>query len=248
MNTSGGSTERRGILRLWPLLLLVAAAVLAHLTGLTGWLDLEVLRERRADLEAMVAAHPVLAPVVFVLIYTTATALSLPGGAILTIAGGFLFGTALGALLALTGATAGAVAVFLIARTSLGEPLRARAGARMEKMARAFNRNGFSYLLVLRLVPVFPFWLVNLVPAFLGMPLRTYFLATLIGILPGCLVYASVGGGLGAVLDAGGSPDLGLLLEPAILLPILGLAALSLLPVAWRRWRGEPDAVGEPPA
>jgi len=138
------------------------------------------------------------------------------------------------------GATAGAVLLFLIARTALGEPLRARAGPWLSKMADGFRADAFNYLLVLRLVPIFPFWLVNLVPALLGVPLSTFALATAIGIVPGSLVYASVGAGLGVVLERGEEPDLGLLFEPAVLLPLLGLAALALLPVAWRRLRARP--------
>jgi uncharacterized membrane protein YdjX (TVP38/TMEM64 family) len=105
----------------------------------------------------------------------------------------------------------------------------------MRRMEEGFRADALSYLLVLRLIPIFPFWLVNIVPAFLGVPLRTYVLGTLIGIIPGSFVYASVGNGLGAVFDAGQTPDLGIVFEPAILLPIVGLAVLALLPVAYRK-------------
>jgi uncharacterized membrane protein YdjX (TVP38/TMEM64 family) len=136
------------------------------------------------------------------------------------------------------GATAGAIAIFLIAKTSLGDGLRRRAGPWVKRMQAGFNENALSYLLVLRLIPVFPFWIVNIVPAFLGVGLRDYALATFFGIMPGGFVYASVGNGLEAVIEAGGEPDLGIILEPAILLPILGLAALALLPVAYRKLKG----------
>lgn len=225
-------------LRLLPLGMLALAALLAWLGGLGDWLDLRVLAAQRAALETFVGAHPLVAPLAFVACYAAVTALSIPGAAVLTIAGGFLFGTWLGAALAAVGATLGAVGVFMVARTSLGEVLRERAGPRVERLAEAFRRDGFSYLLVLRLVPLFPFWLVNLVPALLGMRLLPYTLATAVGIVPGSLVYAGVGDGLGAVLESGGEPDLGLLLEPRVLLPLLGLAVLSLLPVLYRRLRG----------
>ena len=171
------------------------------------------------------------------LVYAAVVALSVPGGAILTIAGGFLFGIVPGALYVLVGATAGATIVFLIARTALGDALRARAGPRIRRMEEGFRRDALSYLLVLRLIPLFPFWLVNIVPAFLGVPLSTYVLGTFVGIIPGSLVFASVGNGLGAVFDAGGTPDLGVIFEPAVLLPIVGLAVLALLPVAYRKLR-----------
>jgi uncharacterized membrane protein YdjX (TVP38/TMEM64 family) len=99
-----------------------------------------------------------------------------------------------------------------------------------------------NYLLFLRLIPVFPFWLVNLVPAFLGVPLTTYVVATLVGIIPGSLVYASVGNGLGAVFDTGGRPDLGIIFEPEIILPIIGLAVLAILPVAYKKIRAREPA------
>jgi uncharacterized membrane protein YdjX (TVP38/TMEM64 family) len=163
------------------------------------------------------------------------TAFSIPGGALATIVGGYLFGLWLGVAASVVGATLGAMAVFLAARTALGELLRAKAGGALRRMEEGFRRNAFSYLLVLRLVPVFPFWLVNLVPAFCGVSLRTYALATLIGIIPGSFVFVSVGSGLGALLDRGETPDLKIIFQWKFLLPILGLALLALLPVIVRK-------------
>ena len=223
-----------------PLLLLLAALGLVWATGAHEVLSLETLRRHRAFLLAFVAERPFTAANTYLLLYAGATALSVPGAVFLTLAGGFLFGTLRATGLVVVGATAGAVLLFLIARTALGEPLRARAGPWLSKMADGFRADAFNYLLVLRLVPIFPFWLVNLVPALLGVPLSTFALATAIGIVPGSLVYASVGAGLGVVLERGEEPDLGLLFEPAVLLPLLGLAALALLPVAWRRLRARP--------
>jgi uncharacterized membrane protein YdjX (TVP38/TMEM64 family) len=216
----------------------VGLIALAFALDLDERLSFEALRANRAALLALVAERPALTALGFVAIYATAVALSLPGALILTLAGGFLFGTALATVLVVIGATLGACVIFLIARGALGEPLRARAGPWLGRMEAGFRRDALSYLLVLRLIPLFPFWLVNLVPAFLGVPLPTFALATLVGIIPGSLVYASVGAGLGAVFEHGGTPDLGIILEPQILLPLLGLALLALLPVAYRRWRG----------
>ena len=226
--------------RILPLLLLVTALALVWATGAHEALSLETLRRHRAFLLGFVAERPILAAAGYVLVYAATTALSIPGALVLTLAGGFLFGTLWATCLVVVGATTGAVLLFLIARTALGEPLRARAGPWLTKMAEGFRADAFNYLLVLRLVPLFPFWLVNLVPALLGVPLSTFALATAIGIVPGSLVYASVGAGLGVVLERGEEPDLGLLFEPAVLLPLLGLAALALLPVAWRRLRARP--------
>jgi uncharacterized membrane protein YdjX (TVP38/TMEM64 family) len=223
--------------RLLPLLLLALALGLLWASGAQELSSLETLRRHRAVLLAFVAERPVTAALAYLFLYVGATALSVPGAVFLTLAGGFLFGTALATGLVVLGATGGAVLLFLIARTAFGEPLRARAGPWLSKMAEGFRADAFNYLLVLRLVPIFPFWLVNLVPALLGVPLSTFALATAIGIVPGSLVYASVGAGLGHLLERGEEPDLGLLFEPAVFLPLLGLAALALLPVAWRRWR-----------
>jgi uncharacterized membrane protein YdjX (TVP38/TMEM64 family) len=173
-------------------------------------------------------------------IYAAVIALSVPGGAVLTIAGGFLFGTLPATLYVVVAATLGATILFLIARTALGDPLRARAGPWLRRMEAGFAENALSYLLVLRLIPIFPFWLVNLVPAFLGVGLGTYVLGTFFGIIPGSFVYASVGNGLGAVFDAGETPDVGIIFEPSILVPIVGLAVLALLPVAHRKFKARP--------
>jgi uncharacterized membrane protein YdjX (TVP38/TMEM64 family) len=129
----------------------------------------------------------------------------------------------------------GACIIFLAARTALRDVLRRRAGPFLQRMEQGFLKDAFHYLLVLRLVPLFPFWLVNLVPAFFGMSLRSYALATLIGIAPASIVFTSLGSGLGSLLDAGQTPDLGILFTPRLLLPILGLALLALTPVVYRR-------------
>jgi uncharacterized membrane protein YdjX (TVP38/TMEM64 family) len=225
--------------RRWlPLALLIVALAVVYATGLHRHLSLTTLKSHRDALQSFVAAHPLAAPLAYMLVYAAAIALSVPGGLFLTLAGGFLFGTWLGAGWAVLGATAGAVAVFLIARTAIGSSLRRRAGPWLQKLEAGFRADAFHYLLVLRLIPLLPFWLVNLVPALLGVPVRTFALATLLGIIPATLVFASVGNGLGAILDRGQEPDLGLILEPPVLLPLLGLAALALLPVLYRRWRG----------
>jgi uncharacterized membrane protein YdjX (TVP38/TMEM64 family) len=228
-----GAARRRWL----PLVVLLALASAVYAVGLHRELSLAGLQQRRELLQGLVSAHPMLAPPAFVLIYAAATALSLPGAAFLTIAGGFLFGPWLGGLWSVIGATAGAVAVFLIARTALGSPLRDRAGPWLGRLEAGFRRDAFSYLLALRLVPLFPFWLVNLVPAFLGVPLTVFASATFLGIIPGGVIYAGIGSGLGAVLDRGEQPNLGLVLEPQVILPLIGLAALTLLPVLYRRWR-----------
>ena len=234
--TEPGKEGNSWIRRFLPLGVLALAIGAVFASGLHNYLSFDALKEHREALLGFVNANPLTAPLVFIVVYAVATALSVPGGVILTIAGGFMFGTWLGGMCVVIGATIGATAVFLIAKTAFGDVLRAKAGPRLGKMEAGFRENALSYLLVLRLIPLFPFWLVNLVPAFLGVALRTYAFGTFVGIIPGSLVFASVGNGLGAVFDAGGTPDLGIIFEPAILGPILALSLLALMPVAYKRF------------
>lgn len=225
------------LVRLWPLALLAVAAFAVFAFRLDRYVGFDALRTHRADLVAFVAAHATAAAALFVLAYAAVTALSIPGATVMTLVGGFLFGTLLGGTLVTVGATAGATLIFLAAKSSLGDHLLARAGPAVKKMEAGFRANALSYMLFLRLVPAFPFFVVNLVPAFLGVSLKVFVIATVIGIVPATFIYASVGSSLGALLDAGATPDLGLILEPHFLLPIVGLALLALVPVVYKRWR-----------
>ena len=220
-----------------PLLVLLSGAVLFFVFGLQDYVSIEQLKAHRAALTDWVLRYGFVAGLIYALAYAVMTAFSIPGGAIATIVAGFLFGLWVGTLIALLGATVGATALFLAARTALGDLLRRRAGGALKRMEAGFQRDAMSYLLVLRLIPIFPFFLVNLVPALLGISLRVFVIGTFFGIIPGTLVYASVGNGLGALLDRGETPDLGIIFEPEILLPILGLAVLAMLPIVYRKWR-----------
>jgi uncharacterized membrane protein YdjX (TVP38/TMEM64 family) len=230
--------------RFLPILVLVAGAVAFFGFGLHRYVSFATLAAHRAALVAWVDAHELTAPLAYIAIYVVMVAFSLPGSALMTITGGFLFGIVAGAIYAVIGATIGATIIFIAARTAFADLLRAKAGGAIARMEEGFRRDALSYLLVLRLVPLFPFFLVNLVPAFLGVSLGTYVIATFFGIMPGALVYASVGNGLGAVFDRGGEPNLGIIFTVPILLPILGIAALSLVPVIYRRWRGAAPRAG----
>lgn len=235
---SDGS-RRKGLVRRFGPLALIAVAIAAFFAlDLDRFVSFSALSENRDALKAFVADNHVGAVAIFILAYTAATALSLPGGAILTVTGGFLFGNVFGTLWAVVAATAGATLVFLAARTALGDFLRDKAGSAVRRLEEGFRDNAFNYLLFLRLVPAFPFFVINLVPAFLGVPLRTYVAATLIGIIPGTFVFAQVGEGLDSVFAAGGKPDLGNVLTLDIALALTGLAVLALLPIAVKKIRG----------
>ncbi|MCZ6589912.1 MAG: VTT domain-containing protein, partial [Alphaproteobacteria bacterium] len=171
----------------------------------------------------------------FLGVYTASTALAIPGALVLTIAGGFLFGTLWGTVWVVIGATAGASLLFLVARTALGEALRARAGPMLKKIEAGFGANAFSYLLSLRLLPIFPFFIVNVVPAFVGVPLRTFVLATVLGIIPGSFVFASVGAGLGSAFEMVMEPTLASAITPEIIIALVSLAILALLPIVWKK-------------
>ncbi|MBX3445984.1 MAG: TVP38/TMEM64 family protein [Parvibaculaceae bacterium] len=225
--------------RFLPLAVLLAGLGAFFALGLDRYVTLDTLRDNRQALSGWVAENWALAAFVYVVAYIAMVAFSLPGALVATLTGGFLFGTVLGGLLTIMGATIGATAIFLAAKTALGDALRAKAGPSLRRLEQGFGKNAFSYMLVLRLVPLFPFFLVNLAPAFLGVRLRTYVVATFFGIMPGTFVFASLGNGLGAIFDAGREPDLGLIFEPQIIGPILALAALALVPVVYRRVAGK---------
>ncbi len=225
-------------LKRWlPLALMVIGVAVAFAAGLDRYLTFDALRDNRATLLDLVERHWLIASLGFVLAYTVVVALSLPGATIMTLAGGFLFGVATGSALTVVGATLGATALFLIARTALGDLLRQKAGPFLARMADGFNKDAFNYLLFLRLVPVFPFWAVNLVPAVLGMRLGPFVLATALGIIPGTVVFAAFGAGLGSVFDSGAEVDLKSVLNPTLIAALVGLGLLALLPVAVKRIR-----------
>lgn len=221
--------------RLLPLAVIGAAMAGAFALDLHHYLTFDALREHRTELMALVSAHMVLSVFGFIALYAVATALSLPGGAILSVAAGFLFGSVLGTSYIVIGATIGATAIFLAARTVLGDSLRAKAGNWLKRMEDGFRENAFSYLLVLRLVPLFPFFVVNLVPAFLGVGLRTYVTATFVGIIPGAFVFASVGTGLGSLFDSMETFSPAAALTPEVITALVGLSVLSLIPVAYKK-------------
>jgi uncharacterized membrane protein YdjX (TVP38/TMEM64 family) len=230
--------------RLAPLLPLLAAFAAFFALGLNDYLSLDMLRENRALLKEWVQQHRTEAALIFIAAYIVVAAASLPAGAVLSVTGGFLFGSVFGTAWIVIGATIGATILFLIARSTLGEPLRQRFSGNIKAMEEGFRRNAFSYMLILRLVPLFPFWLVNLAPAFLGVSLVTFVITTAIGIIPGAFVFASIGNGLNALFDAGEKPDLSLaaiITRPDFYIPIIGLIILSLIPMAYRALTANKD-------
>lgn len=227
--------------KLFPLLVLTGAIAAFFGLGLNQYLSFEALRDNREFLLQWSADNQLLAVSSFILIYAVVVALSLPGATVMTLAGGFVFGIIHGTLYVVSAATLGAFLIFVVARYCFADFFKAKAGKAAEKMEEGFKANALSYLLFLRLVPLFPFWLVNLVPAFLGVPARTFLIGTFFGIIPGTAVFCSVGNGLGAVFDAGETPNLKIIFQPEILGPILGLAILSLVPILYKRIKNKSE-------
>lgn len=239
---AGTPTKKSGgLLRFLPLVIVVAGLGAALAFGLHKQLSFEALRAHRAALSAFVHDQPVAAVAAYLGVYILFTALMIPGALWITIAGGFLFGLAGGTLATAVGATVGATLLFLVARTSLGEPLRKRAGPFLKKLEAGFQENPFSYMLTLRFLPVVPFPVANVAPALLGAKLRDFVLTTALGILPGVLAYTWIGSGLGAAFDSGAEPNIGGFAKQ--LLPaFFALAAVSLAPALIKRLRSKKPA------
>ncbi len=231
------STRASLLRRFAPLAVIAAGLAAAVALGWTDYLSLGELRARREDLLAWVEANPVLSVAAFAGLYCLVVAFSIPGAQIMTLAGGFLFGAIVGTAATVTGATAGAIVIFLAARSAFGDVLRRRAGSAVARFEQGVREHAFSYIVTLRLLPIFPFWLVNIGLALVDVPLRTFALATLLGVIPGTFVYSALGSGLGSIFDRNEAPNLSIIFEPQILLPLIGLALLSLLPVVVRRFR-----------
>jgi uncharacterized membrane protein YdjX (TVP38/TMEM64 family) len=220
-----------------PIIVIALVAITAFVT-LRDQISFEALARHRESLIAYRDANFLLASLGFVLAYALAVAFSLPGALIFTLTGGFLFGLFPGVLFNVTGATIGAIGIFLAARTGIGAGLAAKmqaGGGAVAKLQTALRENEWSALFLLRLLPVVPFFLANLIPAFTGTGLHRFAITTFLGIIPGALVFTSVGAGLGEVFAAGATPDLGILWKPHVIGPILGLAALSALPIFLKR-------------
>jgi uncharacterized membrane protein YdjX (TVP38/TMEM64 family) len=237
--------------------LFVAMAVILAM----GWhrqLSLETLVRHRAAIDEFMAGHYAAALAAFVALYVAVAALSIPGAAVLTICGGILFGWLPAGLAAIGGATTGATIIFSIARTACGESLLRCAGSRAQNIADGFRSDAFSYLLFLRLVPIFPFWLVNLAAALVGVRLATFVGATALGIIPGTFVYALVGQGLDSVIRAEGAAyracvaagahdchldfDMATALTPQLLAALIALGLIALVPILLRRRRARAGA------
>ncbi len=229
------------LLRNLPLLTIIVVAVLGAIY-LRDYLSFQALADNREALIQFRDNNYLLTVLVFIAAYVVIVAFSLPGATIATLTGGFLFATFPGALFNITGATLGAIGIFLAARWGLGEKLAAKmenSEGSVKKIKEGIDNNQWEMLFLIRLVPAVPFFVANLVPALVGVPLFRFAVSTFLGIIPGAVVYTSVGAGLGEVFASGETPNLGIIFEPKILLPILGLCALAALPIIIKAVRGK---------
>ena len=232
---------KSGLAKRLPLIAILVVAAIGAFT-LRDYLTFETLRDNREALLAFRDANYVATVAVFMLAYVVIVAFSLPGATIATLTGGFLFATFPGALFNVTAATIGAILIFMAARWGLGERLAAKmegSEGAVKKIKDGIDENQWSMLFLIRLVPAVPFFVANLVPALVGVPLNRFAISTFLGIIPGGVVYTSVGAGLGEVFARGETPNLGIIFEPQILLPILGLCALAALPIVIKAIRGK---------
>ena len=224
-----------------PLIGILVVAIIGFFT-LRDYLSFQTLADNREALISFRDNNYVLTALMLISVYVLVVAFSLPGATIATLTSGFLFGPVFGAGFSVLSATIGATLIFLAARHGFGETLGQKLEAskgNIKKIKDGIDENQWSMLFVIRLVPVVPFFVANLIPAFMQVPVHRYVISTFFGIMPGSIVYTSVGAGLGEVFARGETPNFGIIFEPHVLLPILGLAALSLLPVVVKAITGK---------
>ncbi len=220
-----------------PLLIIVILMAVGYFSGFFKALNYETLRYHHVELTEYVNNNPLLTPLMFIGTYIVATALSIPGGIFLSILGGFLFRQPWCTLYVVIGATTGAALLFLAARTAFGTVLKEKAGPKLQKFEKGFHKNPSSYLLFLRLIPLFPFWLVNLAPAFFNVPLWTYVWTTFVGIAPGAFVSTQAGRGLNTIFETSDTFQFSSIFNAEINIALIGLAIISLLPIMIRKWK-----------
>ena len=229
-------------LKKWiPLCLIIMIIFLFYLFNLQKYFGFSHLQKELLFLKNMTSEHFFISLLIFGIIYIVVAATALPVAAFITILGGFLFGPLISLVLVDISATVGATILFLVVRTTFRDLFQEKATPWLKKMESGFQKNASSYLLFLRLVPLFPFWVVTIASSLLGMRLRPFFFVTLLGIIPVTLVYSLVGNGLGHLLEKGQSPNIYIIFSPEIFWPLLGLAFLSLLPILYKKRKNKKE-------
>jgi uncharacterized membrane protein YdjX (TVP38/TMEM64 family) len=220
-----------------PILIIATGAVLFFILGGQEYLTLTMLKSNYVALQQFTHDHYFISVILYIASYTLVVAFSVPGATIMTLIGGFLFGPFLGGLWVVLSATTGATLTFLAVNTAFGEMLKNRAGDKLKRVTQGFTEHAFNYLIFLRLVPIFPFFMINIAAGVVGVRLRTFVITTFFGIMPGSFVYAWVGGGLGYTLSQGKNINMGIIFQPQVLFPMIALALLAIMPVLIKKIR-----------
>ncbi len=239
--SAGDGASESAIMKQLPIIGIVLVALIGGFT-LRDYLSFQTLADNRDSLLMFRNDNYVVTALAYIGAYIAIVGFSLPGATIATLAGGFLFGTFAGALFTLIGATAGAIVIFLAASYGFGKRLSEKMDASdgmVHRIKAGLDENQWSMLFLMRLIPAVPFFVANLLPAFVNVPLWRFAVTTFFGIMPGTLVYSSVGAGLGEVFERGETPNLGIIFAPEVLLPILGLCVLAALPMILKAVRGK---------
>ncbi|MDP5083630.1 MAG: VTT domain-containing protein [Rickettsiaceae bacterium] len=224
----------RKLYKFAPLLIIIAVALIISMSGLHKYISLDKLREHQIFLQDYIIKNTFIAITIYCLIYFAIVSLSIPAATIMTLIGGFLFGQIISTICIVLSASCGACVIFMSTKMATRNVIRNETGKWVKKMQKGFAENAFSYMLTLRLIPMFPFVLVNLVAGILQIPLKIFFFGTLIGIIPGTFIYVSVGVSMQKLLNQSNfSPEV--LLEPQIIFSLTGLGFLALLPIIYKR-------------
>lgn len=223
--------------KLLPLIILVVLLILFFASGLNRYVSFEALKQNHQQLQAWTQQHLFFAAIIYMLAYMIAVAVSIPGAWLFTLVGGFLFGIVMGTILVVISATIGATIIFFATKTALADFFYAKASKWLRHFEAGFRENEFNYLLFLRLVPLFPFWLINIVAGLLNVSVRDFVVATFLGIIPGSAVYVAVGNGLSSIFAENKTLHLNIIFQPKILIPILLLAILSIVPVIYKKYK-----------
>lgn len=227
----------KSILKYLPILIIFLGMAFIYFSGVYHYLSLDYLRMYHKSLKTFVKMHPIAVPIAFCFVYIISTALSIPGAVFLTLLGGYLFPQPFSTIYVIFSATCGATLIFLAARTALKEILKKKAGPFLKKMEKGFQENAISYLLFLRFVPLFPFWLVNIAPAFFEVSLITFVWTTLVGIFPGVLVFTFAGEGLERILENNEIFSVSTIFNIQIKIALVLLGITALVPVMWKKFK-----------
>lgn len=238
--TNTPAPKRPAWQRFAPLVILLGLLAIVFANGWHQQLSIDTLQENQEALQSWVAENLILAVLAYMVFYALAVSISVPGALWFTIGAGFLFGTLIGTGVAVVGATFGATIIFLAARFAFADWVRQRFGKYVKKLQDGFSQDAFTYVVILRLIPALPFFGINIATALLNVPVRAYFFGTLLGVIPGAYVYATLGSKISEVAAAGEVPGFADLLTPDVIGAMIAFALLAILPWVYKRFIAKP--------